>query len=118
MTQKQVLAELRRAIDGARVADPVNGPNPHARRRIREIVRENPEAVRSFRVMYNLGRVRREWLLDLLTHDTGQTRGEILGVDSPWLDDVRANGPVLGGHADTGAEGSAADPETAKLERP
>lgn len=99
-TQTEVLALLRKAIDGARIADPVHGTSTHARRKIKEIAREHPEELRSFRVLYNLGRTRREWLLDLLAHETGQTRGELLGVDSPWLDDTRANGPLAGGHGD------------------
>jgi hypothetical protein len=98
--QDHVLAALQVAIDEARIADPVRGPRPHARRKIRRILRDHPEQARSFKVLYNLGRERREWLITLMEHDSGKPRDVLLGHDSPWLDDTRANGPLEGGHAD------------------
>lgn len=115
IAQPELLSRLKRAIDAAMIAHPTRGTNPAARRTIRSLIRENPESALSFKVAYNLGRQRRAWLGALLREELGDER--VLRDWSPWLDDTRANGPLVEGH-DTDAEGSAPDAETAKLERP
>lgn len=98
LSQDQLLPELKAAIDAVRIAHPVNGPNPSARRTLRRLIRENAVGVRSFKVLYNLGRERRDWFLELLAHEL---KLPVADLRSPWLDDNRANGPVRGGHSDS-----------------
>lgn len=67
MSQPELVRELKQAIDAARIADPVTGINPSARRRLRRLIRENPTSVRSFHVLYNIGRSRKDWIEPLIT---------------------------------------------------
>ena len=99
LSQDKLLAELKTAIDAVRIAHPVNGPNPAARRTLRKLITDNPEGVRSFKVLYNLGAARRAWFLVLLANVLGLNLADLT---SPWKDDFRANGPLKGGHADRG----------------
>jgi hypothetical protein len=99
LSQEGLLAELKAAIDAVRIAHPVNGPNPAARRTLRRLIRDNQNGVQSFKVLYNLGRERRMWFLELLAHEMGLNLADLT---SPWKDDFRANGPLKGGHADRG----------------
>lgn len=98
MSQNDLLPKLKAAIDAVRIADPVKGPNPSARRTLRRLISENASAVTSFKVGYNLGRERRDWFLEFLAHELAIPLADL---QSPWLDDNRANGPVKGGHADS-----------------
>lgn len=68
MSQVALVRELKPAIDAARIADPVSGISPTARRRLRRLIRENPRSVRSFHVLYNIGAERKAWLEPLI-HD-------------------------------------------------
>ena|SRR6188472_62675 len=99
LPQDDLLAELKPAIDAVRIAHPVHGPNPSARRKLRRLITENPAGVRSFKVLYNLGRERGYWFMELAAHELGVEPRSII---SPWKDDWRANGPLKGGHADRG----------------
>lgn len=99
MSQDKLYPVLRDAIDAVRIAHPVLGTNAAHRRALRKLIRENADGVRSFKVLYNLGQERRDWFLELLAHELGITLAEL---QSPWKDDVRANGPLKGGHADRG----------------
>jgi hypothetical protein len=97
LSQDKLLPALKEAIDAVRIAHPVNGPNPSARRALRRLINENADGVQSFKVLYNLGKERREWFLELLAHETGASLDQLR---SPWIDNNRANGPLKGGHAD------------------
>ncbi len=99
LSQDDLLAELKVSIDAVRIAHPVNGPNPAARRTLRKLIRDNPAGVQSFKVLYNLGKDRRNWFLELLAHEMGLSLADLR---SPWKDDFRANGPLKGGFADRG----------------
>lgn len=70
LPQDKLLVQLRNAIDEARIAHPINGTSPAARRRVRKLLIENPRSVRSSHVWQNLGKARREWLMPLLNGET------------------------------------------------
>ena len=97
LSQDKLLVELKAAIDAVRIAHPINGPNPGARRTLKKLITDNLAGVQSFKVLYNLGRERRMWFLQLLAHEMGLNLADLT---SPWKDDFRANGPLKGGHAD------------------
>lgn len=99
LSQDRLLPALKEAIDAVRIAHPVNGTNPAHRRALRAMIRDNREAVLSFKVLYNLGRERRDWFLELLAHEL---QVPLADLQSPWLDNVRANGPLRGGFRDRG----------------
>lgn len=100
MSQNQLVIELKRAIDTARIAHPARGMNPAARRTLRKLIEDNQSNTFAFKVLYNLGRERRDWLLKLVEHETNQPRSAFLPAESPWLDNTRANGPLVGGFQD------------------
>lgn len=97
LSQDGLLPVLKKAIDAARIAHPVDGANPAARRSLRRLIDNNADGVRSFKVLYNLGKARRDWFLEYLAHEHGLS---LAVLQSPWKDNVRANGPVKGGHSD------------------
>lgn len=68
LSQVALVRELKPAIDAVRIADPVAGVHPSARKRLRRLIKENPRSVQSFHVLYNIGRERKLWLEPLI-HD-------------------------------------------------
>lgn len=71
ISQESLVRELKPAIDAVRIADPIRGVNPAARRRLRRLISENPTSVRSFKVLYNIGQERSEWLQPLIDAELG-----------------------------------------------
>lgn len=71
MSQAALVRELKPAIDAVRIADPVGGVHPSARRRLRRLIRENPTSIQSFHVLYNIGRERKQWLEPLIVDVLG-----------------------------------------------
>ena len=68
MSQVELVRELKGAIDAARIADPITGINPSARRRLKRLITTNPTSIRSFHVLYNIGQERKDWLEPLIDH--------------------------------------------------
>lgn len=66
LPQSELVPELRNAIDAVRIADPIRGPSPAARRRLRRLIRENPRSIRTIHVAHNVGKVRMDWLEPLI----------------------------------------------------
>lgn len=62
MGQQRLAIELRLATDAAMVVDPVRGPNRPAMRRVRQLLRDYPDALSHSHVVWNLGNRRAEWL--------------------------------------------------------
>lgn len=103
MSQKKLFTEVQTLIDSARIAHPLRGTDPAARRKLRRLIRENPTSIRSFHVFHNLGKDRREWLMAVISAELGTPMAELERWDpraDPWLDDERANGSLIGGHND------------------
>lgn len=66
LPQSQLVLELRDAIDAVRIADPIRGPSPAARKRLRRLIRENPHSITTIHVSHNVGKVRMDWLEPLI----------------------------------------------------
>ena len=66
LPQAHLVTELRRAIDAVRITDPLRGPSPAARQRLRKLIRANPHSVRAQHVHHNIGRERSEWVIPLI----------------------------------------------------
>ncbi len=66
LPQVQLVHALRRAIDDVRITDPLRGPSPAARRRLRKLINENPHSVRAQHVHHNIGQERSEWVIPLI----------------------------------------------------
>jgi hypothetical protein len=62
LPQDDLVPALRDAIDAVRIADPLRGPSPAARRKLRRMIRENPHGVRTPHVLHNIGKARAQWL--------------------------------------------------------
>jgi hypothetical protein len=62
LNQHRLAVELRMATDAAMTVDPVRGPNRPAMRRVRQLLRDHPEALTKSHVVWNLGNRRAEWL--------------------------------------------------------
>jgi hypothetical protein len=67
--QRQLVVELRNAIDAARKVRPKgwSGEDLACMERVEMLVIANPRAVRSTHVKYNLGQERLAWLAALIT---------------------------------------------------
>ena len=68
ISQVQLVRELKDAIDAARIADPITGINPAARRRLKRLIVNNPTSIRSFHVRYNIGQERTAFLEPIVDH--------------------------------------------------
>lgn len=66
LSQAELASELREAIDAVRIADPLRGPSPAARKRLRRLIRENHAAIDTIHIHHNVGRVRMEWVAPLI----------------------------------------------------
>lgn len=62
LTQDELLPAVRELVDAARIADPLHGPSAGARKRLRQLIRENPHSIQALHVRHNIGKVRAEWL--------------------------------------------------------
>jgi len=73
LTQDELIAELVDAIDVVRIAHPLYGSPPSARKRLRRLIKENPTSVRRPRVLHNIGKARAEWLAPLVEAELSTT---------------------------------------------
>lgn len=69
LPQHRLVPELRDAIDAVRIADPLRGPSPAARKKLRRLIRENPHSIGTLHVRHNIGRIRAEWLDPLIAQE-------------------------------------------------